>query len=242
MGSKPSSTASVDSNSSKRKRLNTQSSHNNLQFERKTSRTNIKPSVPQFNTQQCEQLFQFYADPDLPETITPDGTKQFFEDLGLSIEDVLIFAIAWKMNTSTMGYITKQEWMSGMKELGTDSIEKLKAKRPEFDKVFQDTEQFKQMYRYTFNYVKNKDQKCMDTETAVILWTMLLGDRFPVVHEFASFIQEKAPVKVINRDQWNSFLDFVSTDLSSYDESSAWPVLFDEFVDWRREKGNGMSE
>ncbi|EIE88402.1 hypothetical protein RO3G_13113 [Rhizopus delemar RA 99-880] len=77
------------------------------------------------------------------------------------------------------------------------------------------------MYRYTFNYVKNKDQKCMDTETAVILWTMLLGDRFPVVHEFASFIQEKAPVKVINRDQWNSFLDFVSTDLSSYDESSA---------------------
>lgn len=45
MGSKPSSTASVDSNSSKRKRLNTQSSHNNLQFERKTSRTNIKPSV-----------------------------------------------------------------------------------------------------------------------------------------------------------------------------------------------------
>lgn len=58
-------------------------------------------------------------------------------------------------------------------------------------------------------------------QTAVILWTMLLGDRFPVVHEFASFIQEKAPVKVINRDQWNSFLDFVSTDLSSYDESSA---------------------
>ncbi|KAI8056299.1 potentiating neddylation domain-containing protein [Gilbertella persicaria] len=123
--------------------------------------------------------------------------------------------------------------MSGMKSLDSDSLEKLQQKRPEFERVFEDSDQFKEMYRYTFGYAKNNDQKCIEVETASVLWTMLLSDRYPIVHEFIAFLQDKAPVKVINRDQWNSFLEFVSTDLSDYDESLAWPVLFDEFVEWR---------
>ncbi|KAI8878605.1 DUF298-domain-containing protein [Backusella circina FSU 941] len=90
------------------------------------------------------------------------------------------------------------------------------------------------MYKYTFSYAKNKDQKCMDVDTAVVLWTMLLADKFPIVHDFVTFLQQQKPVKVINRDQWQSFLEFASQDLDCYDESSAWPVLFDEFVDWKR--------
>ncbi|KAI8974472.1 hypothetical protein BDB01DRAFT_728997, partial [Pilobolus umbonatus] len=133
--------------------------------------------------------FNHYADPDVPNMITPDGTRQFFEDLGLSIEDVLIFAIAWKMQTSTMGYISKEEWMNGMELLG---------------------------------YVSN------------ILWSLLLNDKYPMVTEFIQFMEDKQPVKVVNRDQWYSFLEFISSDLASYDESSAWPVLFDEFVEWKR--------
>lgn len=46
----------------------------------------------------------------------------------------------------------------------TDSIEKLRAKRPEFEHVFYDPVQFKEMYKYTFTYAKNRDQKCMDIE------------------------------------------------------------------------------
>ncbi|KAI9481527.1 MAG: hypothetical protein EXX96DRAFT_217097 [Benjaminiella poitrasii] len=131
MGSKPSSTAAVHNNSIKRKRSNTQASHHN-QFETKKSlqqqqqqilnnRRNSKPNSQQqqqqqqqvnntmntksnkFDSQECERLFSRYADPDESSMITPDGTRQFFEDLGLSIEDVMIFAIAWKMHTSTMG-------------------------------------------------------------------------------------------------------------------------------------------
>lgn len=43
-------------------------------------------------------------------------------------------------------------------------MEKLKAKRPEFENVFHDVEQFKEMYKYTFTYAKNRDQKCMEIE------------------------------------------------------------------------------
>lgn len=48
----------------------------------------------------------------------------------------------------------------------TDSLEKLQAKRPEFEKVFHDPEQFKEMYKYTFTYAKNRDQKCMEVEVS----------------------------------------------------------------------------
>ena len=50
---------------------------------------------------------------------------------------------------------------------------------------------------------------------------MLLADHFPIVHDFVQFLQDKKPVRVINRDQWNSFLEFVSSDIDNYDESSA---------------------
>jgi hypothetical protein len=46
----------------------------------------------------------------------------------------------------------------------TDSIEKLRAKRHEFEQVFHDPEQFREMYKYTFTFAKNRDQKCMEIE------------------------------------------------------------------------------
>ncbi|KAI8140004.1 DCN1, defective in cullin neddylation 1, domain-containing 4 [Fennellomyces sp. T-0311] len=129
--------------------------------------------------------------------------------------------------------------MTGMQSLGADSLDKLKTKRPEFEKVIHDPNEMKDVYRYTFGYAKTKDQKCMDVDVACVLWTMMMGNQFPITAEFVRFLQEKKPVKVINRDQWQSFLEFVltvSSDLSDYDETSAWPVLFDEFVEWKREE------
>lgn len=43
-------------------------------------------------------------------------------------------------------------------------MDKLRALRPEFEKVFCDPEQFKAMYKYTFTFAKNRDQKCMEVE------------------------------------------------------------------------------
>jgi hypothetical protein len=54
-----------------------------------------------------------------------------------------------------------------------DSIEKLKAKRSEFEKVFLDVEQFKEMYKYTFSYAKNRDQKCMDVDVNVCWFSII---------------------------------------------------------------------
>ncbi|KAI9497350.1 hypothetical protein BDB00DRAFT_620330 [Zychaea mexicana] len=57
---------------------------------------------PQFNEQACQRWFEQYADPDTPNMISPEGMQRFFEDLGLSLEDVLGIVFAWKIKAETM--------------------------------------------------------------------------------------------------------------------------------------------
>jgi hypothetical protein len=60
------------------------------------------------------------------------------------------------------------------------------------------------------------------------MWKLLLGSQSPQVDPFIAFLNERQPVKVINRDQWQSFLEFattVSEDFHDYDEMSACKFL-----------------
>ncbi|KAI7897623.1 Cullin binding-domain-containing protein, partial [Cokeromyces recurvatus] len=73
--------------------------------------------------------------------------------------------------------------------------------------------------------------------TAIALWHLLLEDQYPIIESFIEFIEVIKPVKVINKDQWSSLLDFcksIPKDLDNYDSTSSWPVLFDDYVEWRQ--------
>ncbi|KAI9477902.1 MAG: potentiating neddylation domain-containing protein [Benjaminiella poitrasii] len=87
--------------------------------------------------------------------------------------------------------------------------------------------EFKQLYLFTFNYVKSTGQKSMDVETAVALWHILLEPKYPIIKSFIEFIEATKPVKVVNKDQWSSLLDFciaVPKDLENYDSTSSCTV------------------
>ncbi|CAO3618479.1 unnamed protein product [Cunninghamella echinulata] len=214
---------------------NNNSSNNNNSNNNNNNNNNYQSNI--FNEQLCLQWFQQYSDPDTPKIISPEGTQQFLQDLGISVEEKLAIVIAWKLNAATMGYITQEEWLSGMQELGVDNMNQLLKYRQDMELALQDPTTFKSIYRYTFNYGKNKDQKCMDVDVACALWSVLFENQFPILQQFIQFLQEKMPVRVINRDQWQNLYEFITTvsvDLSDYDEAAAWPVLFDEYVDWKR--------
>jgi len=52
------------------------------------------------------------------------------------------------------------------------------------------------------------------------------------------FLKEKQ-VKGVSKDVWHQLWEFMESspvDLSNYDELSAWPLLFDEFVEWQGKK------
>ncbi|ORE04667.1 hypothetical protein BCV72DRAFT_210892, partial [Rhizopus microsporus var. microsporus] len=142
----------------------------------------------------CQLWYDKYKDSDNSDIMGPDGCQAFFSDIGVSLESITPLIIAWKMNCSRMGYITKNEWHHGMKALNN---------------------------------------------VAIALWQVLLVNKYPIVKPFIQFLQEKKPVKVINKDQWRSLLEFgknIPEDLSGYDPVSYWPVLFDDFVEWKKKQ------
>ncbi|KAF9131543.1 DCN1-like protein 5 [Mortierella sp. 14UC] len=172
------------------------------------------------------------------EQIGPAGISKLCEDIDVSLETVDMLVLAYHLEADTMPIFTKDEWAKGMKKLEIDSVERLKAKLPELVERLKDPVHFKEFYRYIFMFAKDSEQKCMPIDTACAMISTVMKDR-PHEQRFVEYLGVKKPVKVINKDQWHNFLDFsdtVSEDLSNYDGiNSAWPVLLDEYVEWRNE-------
>ncbi|CAG8552852.1 6623_t:CDS:2 [Paraglomus occultum] len=168
-----------------------------------------------FSLERCIQWFEVYRDSeDTEDRIGPSGVEKWLTDLGTSTDSVHLILISWKLNVSKFGYITRGEWTSAFGVWGIDSNDKLISKFPELEAALRNPDQLKDIYRNTFNYSKEDNQRSVSVEG-------------------------KKPVKVITKDQWISLWAFVNNiyeDCSNYDPTSAWPVLFDEYVEWRNEQ------
>lgn len=105
----------------------------------------------------------------------------------------------------------------------------LKGKIIELETYLDDSEQYRLLYQWTFGFAKESDQRSLSIDMAKPLWTLLF-QKSPSKHVslFIQFLTETQKVKVITKDQWFSFLDFIITmdeQLSHYDESSACKPL-----------------
>ncbi|KAG0017905.1 DCN1-like protein 5 [Entomortierella chlamydospora] len=199
-----------------------------------------------FDPEKCYRWFKTYTgleeDEDFDkEQIGPSGIAKLCEDIDVSLETVDMLVLAYHLEADTMPIFTKDEWAKGMKTLEIDSTQKLKDKMPSLVAKLKDPQHFKEFYRYIFMFAKDSEQKCMPLETAcAMIQTVMQGN--PHEKRFVEFLETKKPVKVINKDQWYNFLDFsdsVAEDLSNYDGvNSAWPVLLDEYVEWRNEESS----
>jgi hypothetical protein len=168
------------------------------------------------------------------------------EKLGMdATEDIRILVLLWKMGCSEKpAQISKQEWMQGCAKLEVDSWEKLKKLVPSLDTGFLEQTPFKDFYKFCFQFNRQGTHKTLDKELAIALMKLVLKDRITTdrLDTFCSFLETSAHSH-ITMDEWALFLDFCfeCEDLSTYNESeSAWPVLFDEYVEWV-EKGKGKS-
>ncbi|KAG0069559.1 DCN1-like protein 5, partial [Linnemannia elongata] len=197
-----------------------------------------------FDPEKCYLWFKTYTgledDEDFDrEQIGPVGIAKLCEDIDVSLETVDMLVLAYHLEADTMPIFTKDEWAKGMKKLEIDSTERLKAKLPGLVEKLKVPTHFKEFYRYIFMFAKDSEQKCMPVDTACAMISTVMKGR-PHEERFVEYLGVKKPIKVINKDQWYNFLDFsdtISEDLSNYDGlSSAWPVLLDEYVEWRNEE------
>lgn len=132
-----------------------------------------------------------FIDPSEPDKITEDGIMKFLDDLGLSPESKLVLIIAWKFRAETQCEFTKDEFINGMIELGSDSVDKLKARFNSMEIELRDSLKFKDFYHFTFNYAKNPGQKGLDLDMAIAYWNIVLDDKFKFLQLWCQFLQVK---------------------------------------------------
>ncbi|KAH7688363.1 Defective-in-cullin neddylation protein [Dioscorea alata] len=189
--------------------------------------------------ERIDQLFHAYMDKSLG-MVGPEGIESFCLAVGIDHTDVRILMLAWKMQAEKQGYFTLDEWRRGLSALHADTILKIRKRLQELEKEVMRPTNFLDFYVYAFCYSLAEKQKNIDIESACELLTVVLGFRFPLqVSKFIEYLKSQNDYKVINLDQWTSFLRFCNEinfpSLDNYDAELAWPLILDNFVEWMRE-------
>ncbi|CAG0891843.1 unnamed protein product [Darwinula stevensoni] len=193
-----------------------------------------------FSPKKCLNWFKEYTTADDPNTLDPEGMERLCEDIGVEPENVVMLVLAWKMGARQMGYFTQQEWLYGLSQLQCDSADKLRGRLEYLRSLLNDAMSFKAIYRYAFDFARDKNQKSLDLETGKRMLMLVLGMRWHLYSKFQAFL-DQSRYKVVNRDQWNNILEFsrsILPDLSNYDVDGAWPVMLDEFAEWMQQSNN----
>ena len=172
--------------------------------------------------------------------IGPGGIEKMCEDIGVGLDDVRLLIMAWHLGCTKAGYFSKEEWMK-LSNFGITNLETLKDRVPKFSKDIQNIENAKRLYMFTFNYVKeNQEKKVIPVELAEGYIRLILPDCLHT-EPFCNFLlqqkDEPKGYRAINLDQWKMWFEFSHSmpgDLSSYDESAAWPLIIDNYVISRR--------
>ena len=111
-----------------------------------------------FNSYNPEQGPEGHSEMD---AIDAEAVMQFCTDIGVDAEaDVIVLAIAWKMDAAVMGSFTRQEFQKGMASLGAETADALKEKLPALRAEIADPWSFKKMYSFCFKFARVSLPKC----------------------------------------------------------------------------------
>jgi len=164
----------------------------------------------------------------------------FKKDLGVvDDEDPLMLIMSWKLNCKTVWEISRNEFMNGFTIQGCCSLEQIKTKGKEwYSEIKSNDQQFKKFYNFVFDYLK-EDKTVLLIDEAIVLWNIVLKEKkWGLYKDWLEFLGAEKK-KSISRDVWQQLWHFMAAyphDLKEYDPSSSWPIIYDDFVDWIKDK------
>ncbi|KAI8435977.1 hypothetical protein MSG28_004129 [Choristoneura fumiferana] len=206
--------------------------------------SSLGSSEPRISESKINQLFDQYKD-SLEDAILAEGIENLCNDLQLNPDDFKVLVLAWKLNASQMCRFTKIEFIQGLKNMKTDSIKGIQYKLNEIISVLnRESEQFKDLYRFTFKFGLDVStgQRILPSDIAIVLWRLVFtNNEPPILDRWLGYLEKNAHIRGIPKDTWYMFLnfcEFVGDDLSSYDDTEAWPSLFDDFVEHENDQVN----
>ncbi|KAL7453738.1 hypothetical protein ACHAWC_006908 [Mediolabrus comicus] len=202
------------------------------------------------NEDSASKLFDEICDEDDPNVAGMEGICKLCEQLQLDpLEDVRVLVLLHKLGANKKpAEISREEWMSGCNRLQLDTVAKFTNYLPALDTGFMDRDEFKEFYKFCFQFNRQGTHKTLEKDLVIALLKMCLdNNRIPTdrLNTFCEFLETTTDESYskITLDQWRSFLDFSyefpdEGSLMGYDESeSAWPVLMDEYVEFMEKKG-----
>ena len=197
-----------------------------------------KRICPSAVRQRRTDLFEVYCNSN-KSCIDAFGMERLCSHLNVHPSDTVMLVLAWTMGAQDMCVFTRSEWLTGMSALKCDSLASLEDALPSLERLLKEKSKLRQIYRFAFDFTRDKSQRGIDLESAREMLSCVLGHRFvawPLLGSFLEFLT-KSSYRGMTRDQWNSlfeFADSIAVDLTNYDEESAWPVMLDEFVESQR--------
>lgn len=200
-----------------------------------------------------EKVYAKFADPDYPEVISMEGIESLCKEVGITdvAEDVRALVLCYKLGACTIdqtgkpkpGCIKKDEFTKAMGTLGKSSVAGIAQLLPQLDPGFMEASDFSSFFTFVhkFSREENTQKKFLDRDFCVALLPIVLDkNRAPHLDLFVEFLGTIPESTKISADQWSSFLHFneaVALDMKGYDpENGAWPLLLDEYVEWRNKK------
>lgn len=199
---------------------------------------------PHVNKRALKQFYLKYVgevpppdSPSGPDGIFGEKFIQLFKDIGVDpAADVAALALAAACNAAEMGVFRRREFICGCTVLEADNLQDLRDKMPELRENVLSGKTLPEVYAYTFNIALEAPSKVLPFDEAQQYWALLLHN-WQLREPFCDWANRHMKGKAINRDLWMMVLKLateVPPDLSTYDENPAWPVVFDEFVEYYR--------
>ncbi|KAF2438333.1 DUF298-domain-containing protein [Karstenula rhodostoma CBS 690.94] len=200
------------------------------------------------------KFFDSYRDDvkNSPDSVGPDGAMGYFEKLGVDLEGMDALAVMEVIQAPTMGEMSREGFVEGWSSLNADTLDKQKAHLKSLkQRLPSDKAAFEKVYKYTFLLGKPAGAKAVPLESALAFWELLFTSPLsalrwstpnsPWFEWWTEFLNAEWK-KSVNKDMWNETLKFAKLTLedeamSFWDESSSWPSVIDDFVEWvKKEK------
>jgi len=197
-------------------------------------------NIKQGDSSKLGKLFSKYADEDDENIMSEDGTIQFFKDISVDPTGMDTLVIAWLLKCGELGIIERQEFIDGFAKSGCSTIKDVKQACSSAVQSVQSNDQFKQFYKWLFIHTREDEKKkTIQKEVAVQIWTIVLKSRkYPLFDDWIKFVKASNDMVAISKDLWEQLVDFLSETktVDDYDDSGAWPVAVDEFIEYLSEQ------
>ncbi|CAF0823848.1 unnamed protein product [Didymodactylos carnosus] len=202
----------------------------------------------QLSDQRIETLFESYCDHQATEkVINIDGIIRFCHDLQLNPESFEILVLAWIFRAQQMYQFTHDEFIGGFKTMKCDNINDLRTKLCTYleqELLINDYLFYKDFYSWTYYYGldRSNGQRNLCINIACSLWRLIYSEvkqRPRILDSWLNYLENvQTHIKFTTFDTWNvwpQFSKYIENNLDNYDDSEAWPCLFDEFVEYERQ-------